>query len=72
MIYVHPTEGLPQEASLTWDLSTTGFSGYRERRPTRQARCGSSWNRTTTSWWWKNFLKNPTIPTLVEVLYHRA
>ncbi|MGB5398640.1 MAG: hypothetical protein WBO71_00355 [Thermoanaerobaculia bacterium] len=67
VIFVHPTEGLPQEASLTWDL----FDERIQRVP------GAATDEAgplrfflvpdDNILWWKNFLKNPTIPTLVEL-----
>ena len=67
VIFVHPTEGLPQEASLTWDL----FDERIQRVP------GAATDEAgplrfflvpdDNILWWKNFLKNPTIPTLVDL-----
>lgn len=67
VIYVVPTDGLPQEAALSWDL----FSERIQRVP------GAATDEAgplrfflvpdDNVLWWKNFLKNPTLPTLVEV-----
>jgi hypothetical protein len=66
-IFVQPTAGLPQTADLTWDL----FSEKIPRVP------GAATDEAGPLPWfltpqdnvlaWKNFLKNPTLPTLVEV-----
>ena len=67
VIFVHPTEGLPQEASLTWDL----FDERIQRVP------GAATDEAgplrfflvpdDNILWWKNFLKNPTLPTMVDI-----
>jgi len=67
VIFVHPTDGLPQEASLTWDL----FDDRIQRVP------GAATDEAgplrfflvpdDNILWWKNFLKNPTLPTLVDI-----
>jgi hypothetical protein len=67
VIFVYPTEGLPQEATMTWDL----FSERIQRVP------GAATDEAgplrfflvpdDNILWWKNFLKNPTLPTLVDI-----
>ncbi|MGB5814665.1 MAG: hypothetical protein WBI27_05655 [Thermoanaerobaculia bacterium] len=67
VIFVYPTEGLPQEAAMTWDL----FSERIQRVP------GAATDEAgplrfflvpdDNILWWKNFLKNPTLPTLVDI-----
>jgi hypothetical protein len=67
VIFVYPTEGLPQEAAMTWDL----FSERIQRVP------GAATDEAgplrfflvpdDNVLWWKNFLKNPTLPTLVGI-----
>ncbi len=66
-IYVFPTDGLPQEVTLTWDL----FAPRIQRVPaTASDEAGplpyllQPDDRVLR---WQNFLKRPTLPTLVEV-----
>jgi hypothetical protein len=66
-IYVVPTDGLPQEAKIIWNLfsekiDTVPAAATDEAGPLRfflQA--------DDNELWWKNFLKNPTLPTLVDI-----
>lgn len=67
VIFYYPTEGLPQEVSMEWDL----FSERMERVPSSATdEAGplpyvlSPGDNVLT---WQNFLKNPTIPGLVDV-----
>ena len=67
-IYVIPTTGLPQEVSMIWDLFT-------ERAPEMQGiatdEAGGLPITVTPEapdFVWKNYLKNPTVPGLVEVI----
>jgi hypothetical protein len=67
VIWVWPTEGLPQEAALTWDL----FSPRIQRVPAAATDEAGPLRfflvPDDNVLWWKNFLKNPTVPTLAEV-----
>jgi hypothetical protein len=67
VILLHPTTGYPQEAAVNWTLF-----------PDRVARIpGAATDEAgplrfflvpdDNILWWKNFLKNPTMPTLVDV-----
>jgi hypothetical protein len=67
VIVYYPTEGLPQEVSMEWDL----FSERMERVPSSATdEAGplpyilSPGDNVLT---WQNFLKNPTIPGLVDI-----
>ena len=67
VIFLQPTTGYPQEANVTWTL----FPDRVERIP------GAATDEAgplrfylvpdDNILWWKNFLKNPTLPTLVDV-----
>jgi hypothetical protein len=67
VIFLQPTAGYPQEANVTWSL----FPERVERIP------GAATDEAgplrfylvpeDNILWWKNFLKNPTLPTLVDV-----
>lgn len=67
VIFVVPTDGLPQEASLTWDL----FNERIQRIPAAATDEAGPLRfflvPDDNVLLWKNFLKNPTLPTLVEV-----
>jgi hypothetical protein len=67
IIFLQPTTGYPQEVNVTWNLF-----------PERVARIpGAATDEAgplrfflvpeDNILWWKNFLKNPTLPTLVDV-----
>jgi len=67
VIFLQPTTGYPQEANVTWTL----FPERVDRIP------GAATDEAgplrfflvpdDNILWWKNFLKNPTLPTLVDV-----
>ena len=67
VIFLQPTTGYPEEANVTWNL----FPERVERIP------GAATDEAgplrfylvpdDNVLWWKNFLKNPTLPTLVDV-----
>ena len=67
VIFLQPTTGYPQEADLVWDL----FPDKVERIPaaaTDEAGPLRSFLQADDNvLWWKNFLKNPTLPTLVDL-----
>jgi hypothetical protein len=67
VIFVQPTLGLPQEAALTWEL----FSPRIQRVPAAATDEAGPLRffliPDDNVLWWKNFLKNPTVPTLVEI-----
>ena len=66
-IFVYPTTGLPQEASMTWDLFT-----HRTPEMTGMATDEAGGLPITVTpedpvLTWKNYLKNPTVPGLISV-----
>jgi hypothetical protein len=67
VIFLQPTTGYPQEANVVWDL----FPAKVERIPvaaTDEAGPLRSFLLPDDNvLWWKNFLKNPQVPTLVDV-----
>jgi len=68
VIFVFPVEGLPEEASLTWDLFDPPQIGRVPAAATDEAGPLRFFLQPDDNvLWWKNFLQNPTIPTLVDV-----
>jgi len=67
VIFLHPTTGYPQEANVTWNhfidrVDRIPAAATDEAGPLRFFLVPDD-----NILWWKNFLKNPTIPTLVDV-----
>jgi len=67
VIFLHPTTGYPQEANVTWNhfidrVNRIPGAATDEAGPLRFFLMPDD-----NVLWWKNFLKNPTIPTLVDV-----
>ncbi len=67
VIFLHPTTGYPQEANLTWNhfidrVDRIPAAATDEAGPLRFFLVPDD-----NVLWWKNFLKNPTMPTLVDV-----
>ena len=67
VIFVHPTEGLPQEASLTWDLFDEKIQKVPGAATDEAGPLRFFLVPDDNVLRWKNFLKNPTIPTLVDL-----
>ena len=67
VIFLHPMTAYPQEAQVTWGL----FPERVERIPAAATDEAGPLRfflkRDDNILWWKNFLKNPTLPTLVDV-----
>jgi hypothetical protein len=67
VIFVQPRTGYPQEAAVTWTL----FPDRVERIPGAATDEAGPLRfflqRDDNVLWWKNFLKNPTLPTLMDV-----
>jgi hypothetical protein len=66
-IFLHPTTGYPQEAKVSWmhfidRVDRIPAAATDEAGPLRFFLVPDD-----NVLWWKNFLKNPTMPTLVEV-----
>ena len=68
VIYVAPTEGLPQEASITWDLFTDRIQRIPAAATDEAGPLRFFLVPDDNVLWWKNFLKNPTMPTLLEIV----
>jgi len=68
VIYVAPTDGLPQEASITWDLFTDRIQRIPAAATDEAGPLRFFLVPDDNVLWWKNFLKNPTIPTLLEIV----
>jgi len=67
VIFLQPRTGYPQEANVTWDhfierVDRIPAAATDEAGPLRFFLMPDD-----NILWWKNFLKNPTMPTLVEV-----
>jgi hypothetical protein len=67
VIFLHPTSGYPEEAHLTWGLfpervARIPAAATDEAGPLRFLLVPDD-----NILWWKNFLKDPTLPTLVDV-----
>jgi hypothetical protein len=67
VIFLHPTTGYPQEANVTWNhfidrVDRIPAAATDEAGPLRFFLVPDD-----NILWWKNFLKNPTMPTLVDV-----
>lgn len=67
VIFVVPTTGLPDEAELTWDLFPEKFPVVRAASTDEAGPLPYKLKPEDNVLTWKNFLKNPTIPTLVDV-----
>ena len=67
VIFLEPMTGYPEEAAVTWEL----FPERVERIPAAATDEAGPLRfflqRDDNVPWWKNFLKNPTLPTMVEV-----
>ncbi len=66
-IWVVPTGGLPQEASVDWKLFTPRIQKIPAAATDEAGPLRFFLAESDNILWWKNFLKNPTLPTLVEV-----
>ncbi len=67
VIFLHPTTGYPQEANVKWNhfierVDRIPAAATDEAGPLRFFLMPDD-----NILWWKNFLKNPTMPTLVDV-----
>ncbi len=67
VIYVAPTEGLPQEASITWDLFSPRIQRVPAAATDEAGPLRFFLQPDDNILWWKNFLQNPTLPTLIEI-----
>ncbi len=67
VIWVHPTAEYPQEASITWDLFTPRIQRIPGAATDEAGPLRFFLQPDDNVLWWKNFLTNPTMPTLVDV-----
>lgn len=68
VIYVAPTDGLPQEASITWDLFDEQIQRVPAAATDEAGPLRFFLEPEDNVLWWKNFLKNPTLPTMVAIV----
>jgi len=68
VIYVHPRRELPQQAKLTWKLFNTKFPQVRAAATDEAGPMEYRLRPDDNELVWNNFLKNPTIPTMAEVM----
>ena len=68
VIFVYPTEGLPERVTMEWDL----WSERLQRVPVSSVDQAGPFPTYLEPGWpvleWQNFLKNPELPTLTDVL----
>ncbi len=67
VIYSVPTESLPQEAALTWNLFSPKMQVVRAAATDEAGPMPYKLRPDDNVLVWKNFLKNPTIPTIKAV-----
>ena len=67
VIFVFPTKGLPQEAIMTWDLFSPRIQKVRAAATDEAGPLPYTLQPDDAVLKWQNFLKNPTLPTLVEI-----
>jgi hypothetical protein len=66
-IYVVPTDGLPKEARLTWDLFSPKLKTVRAAATDEAGPMPYRLTPEDNILHWQNFLKNPTIPELLVI-----
>ena len=66
-IFVTPTEGLPKEAKLTWDLFSPKLKSVRAAATDEAGPMPYRLTPEDNVLHWQNFLKRPTIPELVAI-----
>jgi hypothetical protein len=67
VIFVHPTSEYPQEATVTWDLFTSRIQRIPGAATDEAGPLRFFLQPDDNVLWWKNFLKNPDIPTMVDI-----
>ena len=67
VIFLHPTTGYPQEANVTWNLFLERVARIPGAATDEAGPLRFFLMPNDNILWWKNFLKNPTMPTLVDV-----
>jgi len=67
VIFLLPRTGYPQEAAVTWELFPDRVDRIPGAATDEAGPLRFFLQRNDNVLWWKNFLKNPTLPTLMEV-----
>jgi hypothetical protein len=67
VIFLQPKTGYPREAAVTWELFPERVDRIPGAATDEAGPLRFFLQRDDNVLWWKNFLKNPTLPTLVEV-----
>jgi len=67
VIFLHPTTGYPQEAMVTWHHFVDGVDRIPAAATDEAGPLRFFLVPDDNVLWWRNFLKNPTMPTLVDV-----
>jgi hypothetical protein len=67
VIFVYPTSGLPQQATLTWNLFSPKLSVVRAAATDEAGPMPHMLRPDDNVLEWKNFLKNPTVPKLIDI-----
>jgi len=67
VIFVQPTPGLPRESSITWGRFSPKMERVRAAATDEAGALPFYLTPEDTTLAWKNFLKNPTTPALVDV-----
>jgi len=67
VIFLQPMSGYPQEAAVTWELFPERVDRIPGAATDEAGPLRFFLQRDDNVLWWKNFLKNPTLPTLVEI-----
>jgi hypothetical protein len=67
VIFLQPTDGYPQEAAVTWTLFPERVEQIPGAATDEAGPLRFLLQRDDNVLWWKNFLKKPDLPTLVEI-----
>ena len=67
VIFLQPMTGYPQEANVVWNHFVDRVDRIPAAATDEAGPLRFFLQRDDNILWWKNFLKNPTLPTLVEV-----
>lgn len=71
VIYSYPTGGLPKEATMTWELFSPRIPRVPVAATDEAGGLPSFLTADEPVLTWENFLKNPTMPTLVDIVAPR-
>jgi hypothetical protein len=67
VIFLQPTSGYPDEAAVTWQLFAPRIQRIPAAATDEAGPLRFFLQPDDNVLWWKNFLKDPTMPTLVEI-----